>query len=108
MIRTKPILWEGDSAYSDIVELRSAMRRVQMEMRAVTKALEVLMDKKYRIMKRSKMMKARRVTATVEFESTLSISDIRKNILTLFEIYDENKVLKVIQIQLNAIKKEGR
>jgi len=53
-------------------------------------------------------MKPRRVTATLEFESTLPISDIKENIFSLFEIYDENKVLKIIQIQLNVIKKEKR
>ncbi len=53
-------------------------------------------------------MKSRKVMATIEFESTLSLKNIKENILTLFEIYDENKVLRVIQIQLNVVKKEVR
>ncbi len=55
-----------------------------------------------------KIEKPERIMATLELESTLSITDIEENIRTLFEIYDENGVLKVIRIRLNTIKKEGR
>ena len=53
-------------------------------------------------------MKPRKVIATLEFETTLSIPKIKENILSLFEFYDENKILEIIQIQLNVIKKERR
>lgn len=49
-------------------------------------------------------MKSRKVMATIEFESTLSLKNIKENILTLFEIYDETEILQVVQIQLNVIK----
>ncbi len=49
LIREDPILWNRDSAYLDIHELRKTVRRLQIENRAILKALEHLMEKKYGI-----------------------------------------------------------
>ena len=52
--------------------------------------------------------KSRRVIVTLEFESKLTILEIKRNLRALLEIYDENKLLQLIQIQANVIKETVR
>ena len=39
----------------------------------------------------------------LEVDTTLTNVEVKRNLLTLFEIYDENKIFKIIQIKVNAV-----